>query len=305
MMHNTTLALLKKLASLRLFAALLVLLNCGIAASQTTEKTNGELIKNLRSLICLRDAQGKGVVTLLEGERTVWTISDLKNATYAELLANGNALIAERGYKPYTERVQVTERTPDGKVVWKHDVSDPLACFRLKDGRTAIIAERRSFTVDKDGKRKFLDVDTGKDLEKRLTLGGGVLADGTVGVLRSGESDFQLVETTEDGKARATSITTNNGKDATGIFAELPNGHLLIPQTYANQVIELDKDRKKVTTFAELKRPNGVQILPDGNILVTTHKSGIVTFDPSGKKLKTETFDGARFLWSARKYLSR
>ena len=132
-----------------------------------------------------------------------------------------------------------------------------------------------------------------------------MLADGTVGMLRYGKDDFKLVEITEDGKARTTSITANNGNDATGIFAELPNGHLLIPQTYANQVIELDKDRRKVTTFAELKRPNGVQILPDGNILVTTHKSGIATFDPSGKKLKTETFDGARLLWAARKYLSR
>ena len=304
-MHNATLALLKRVASLRLFAALLVVLNSGIAASQTSEKTNGELNTKLRTLICLRDAQGKGVVKLLEGERTVWAIGDLKNATYAELLANGNVLIAERGYKPYPERVQVTERTADGKVVWKHDVNDPLACFRLKDGRTGIIAERRSLTVDKDGNRQFRDGPTGEDLEKRLTLGGGMLADGTVGMLRSGEDDFQLVEITEDGTSRTTRVTTNNGKDATGIFAELPNGHLLIPQTYANQVIELDKDRKKVTTFAELKRPNGVQILPDGNILVTTHKSGIVTFDPSGKKLKTETFDGARFLWSARKYLSR
>lgn len=94
----------------------------------------------------------------------------------------------------------------------------------------------------------------------------------------------------------------NDGSDATGIFAELRNGHLLIPQTYANKVIELDKNRKVVRTFAQLERPHGVQLLPDGNIMITTYKAGIVTFDASGRKLKTETFD--KRVWAARKYPS-
>ena len=278
----------------------------GIAVSQTTKGKNTKPSRRFRTLICVRDVKGKGVVRLLEGKKTIWTIGGLKNPTYAELLTNGNVLIAENGHLPYPERVQVTERTAGGKVVWKHDVRDPRACFRLKDGRTAIIAERRVFTVTKDGTRKFQDVVVGKksDFELPLTRGGGMLADGTIGILRSGEKDFKLVEFTADGKKRTTSITSNNGNDATGIFAELPNGDLLIPQTFANQVIRLDKARKKVTTFAEIKRPNGVQLLPDGNIMVTTYKSGIVTFAPSGKKLKTETLDAVRLLWAAKKYLA-
>jgi hypothetical protein len=138
----------------------------------------------------------------------------------------------------------------------------------------------------------------------QLLHGGGMLADGTIGVFDTGRVDFKLIEFSAEGNKRTASIKRDNTKGwgAIGVFAELPNRHLLVPQTFANKVLELDKNRKVVKTFARLIEPNGVQLLPDGNILITTRQSGIVTFDSSGRKLKTETFDKPVF--AARKYPS-
>jgi len=238
------------------------------------------------TLICERGSKrGEGTVKLYQGKKLVWRIGGLSNPKSAEQLPNGHVLISENGYDWITEKVQVTERTPENKVVWRHVAYDPVACFRLEDGRTVVAAQRSVYIVDRDGKKT-------KELYSRprnLVRGAGLLPDKTIGFFQTAFDCSLFVEIDlEENVKRETEIEN----DGIGAFATLPNGHLLLPMTFDNKVIELDVNRRPVGVFAQnLKRPCGVQRLPGGNIAVTW-KEGIATFDSKGKKIGEQFFAG-------------
>lgn len=236
------------------------------------------------TLICVQGRKhGAGSVTLYQGERFIWSIGGLSNPRSAEQLPNGNVLISEYGYEPRPEELQITERTPDNRIVWKHVAYEPIACFRLKDGRTVVAAERSVYIVGPDGNKT-------KELYSRprnLVRGAGLLPDGTLGFFQTASGPSLFVEIDLEGNVKR---ETEIESDGMGAFAALPNGHLLLPMTFRNKVVELDANRRPVGVFAEIKQPCDVQRLPGGNIAVATWKSGIATFDSKGNKLEVQSF---------------
>ena len=181
-----------------------------------------------------------------------------------------------------TEKLQVTERTPENRVVWTHVSYEPYACFRLEDGRTAVVAEREVYIVGPDGKsKKMLYRD-----HRRLLRGAGLLPDKTIGFF---QSSSHLIEVDLEGNVKRETEIENEG---IGSIETLPNGHLLLPMTFDNKVIELDVNRRPVGVFAAgLRGPRGVQRLPGGDIAVTW-KKGIATFDSKGNRIGQQDFDG-------------
>lgn len=236
------------------------------------------------TLICDKGRKrGAGSVSLYQGEKFVWSIGGLSNPRSAEQLPNGNVLISEYGYEPRSEELQVTERTPENRIVWTHVAYEPVACFRLEDGRTVVAAERQVYIVDPDGRKSKVLYRS----PRNLIRGAGMLPDRTIGFFRSAFDISLFIEIDIEGNVKR---ETEIEGDGMGTFATLPNGHLLLPMTFRNKVIELDVKRRPVGVFAEIKQPCDVQRLPGGNIAVVTWESGIVTFDSKGNKLGVRNY---------------
>jgi hypothetical protein len=71
-------------------------------------------------------------------------------------------------------------------------------------------------------------------------------------------------------------------------FEFMENGHLLVCR--ANDVMELDKDRKPVKIFAKGEFIERVQRLENGNFLISIHgcgKSKVEEYTRDGKKIGT------------------
>ena len=200
------------------------------------------------TLVCRRGRKrGAGSVTLYQGEKFIWSIGGLNNPRSAEQLPNGNVLISEYGYEPRPEELQVTERTPGNRVIWRHVAFEPVACFRLKDGRTVVAAERQVYLVDQMGKKSKVLYRA----PRNLIRGASLLPDKTLGFFRTSFDVSRLIEIDLEGNVRR---DTEIESDGMGAFATLPNGHLLLPMTFRNKVIELDVHRRPVGVFAEIKQ---------------------------------------------------
>ncbi|MBC8355429.1 MAG: hypothetical protein H8E66_25915 [Planctomycetes bacterium] len=112
-------------------------------------------------------------------------------------------------------------------------------------------AEREVYIVDPDGK-------TTQELyrsPRRLIRGAGLLPDKTIGFFRTNYDTSLLIEIDLEGNVKRETEIESCGM---GAFATLPNGHLLLPLTFENKVIELDVNRRSVGVFAEIKGSSAV-----------------------------------------------
>ena len=226
---------------------------------------NAKIAEN-EYLVCLEGRrEKKGVVAVIDSKGEFqWKIKGLDYPTHAQLLANGNVLVAEKSRSPWWHQLPVTEFNRNGDVVWRHEFNKPLNCYRLADGRTMIAGERGLIVVTRDHKEQQL-YDT--DALHQLIRGACVLPDGGYALIRSNYPDDHtlLVEVNDNAEViRETKIP--NG--AHGALEALPNGHLLIPIRYRNKVIELNREREIVWTCTAVKAPVSAQRLAKGITLI-------------------------------------
>ena len=141
---------------------------------------NAKIAEN-EYLVCLEGKrEKKGVVAAIDSKgEYLWKIKGLDYPTHAQLLANGNVLVAEKSRSPWWHQLPVTEFNRNGDVVWRHEFNKPLNCYRLADGRTMIAGERGLIVVTRDHKEQLL-----YEVELQLIRGACVLPDGGYALYR-------------------------------------------------------------------------------------------------------------------------
>lgn len=177
----------------------------------------------------------------------------------------GNLVITEAGNNP-----RLVEITPDGKIVLEF----PLACQKQNHHMQTRMARK--------------------------------LPDGTY--LAPHLLDFAVFHYDRDGKVLSKLDTTVPGdsdhKIHTWPFTAIRHGdgHTLVCCTHGNRVVDFDSDGNIVWTLSNddlpgdwLQDPCGGQVLPGGNIVITSYAAGRV--DPSAPKMFEVTPD-KKVVWS-------
>jgi hypothetical protein len=231
------------------------------------------------TMVVLLD-QGK-VMDLDTTNRPRWSFGELDFPLDAQILpSEERVLVAE--YKGN----RVTERDLKGAVKWEKKIEEPLAVQRLSNGNTFIATRTKLVEVDKDGKEVFsYSRPDGAFFMKVQRLRSGDIACvvnlGVARYVRLSRSGNEVKEV----KTFGVDLHTSGGK-----LDVLANGHVIIPETHNNRVVEYDPDGKVVWS-ADVVQPIAALRLPNGNTLVTsgvdmtgvTHRA--VEIDRAGKEV--------------------
>jgi hypothetical protein len=216
-----------------------------------------------------------------DGKRR-WEITDAQGPIDAQMLSGHRVLIAE--YDGH----RVTERDPQGQIVWQYRWPDkqPLGCQRLPNGHTLI------GTV-----HEIREVDTaGNQVSSYLHPGGTIFS---FQKLRNGHLVFLthegvLTELDETGKEFRTFRFERPTEGLVTVEA-LPGGHYLIPLTAAGKVVEFNSTGKEVRHWP-MPHATAATRLPNGHILAgSKHDKRVVEMTPAGKVLWEEQADGPVF----------
>jgi HEAT repeat protein len=217
-----------------------------------------------------------------------WKITDALRPLDVQLVPGAErVLIAE--YKAN----RVSERNPKGEIVWKKKVEGPLMAQRLANGNTFIatagMTEDGSPTrsqlleIDKDGKElySYSRPDGGEFMRATKLRDGGIAC-----VVRFGAGLARYVRLAPSGKDfKETKSWAVHVRTSGGRIDVLANGHVLIPETDNNLVVEYDADGQSVWKVA-LDQPIAAVRLPNGNTLVTLmQKNRAVEVDRAGKEV--------------------
>lgn len=197
-----------------------------------------------------------------------WTITGFLGAMDAQLLPNGNVLVAENSAN------RVTERDKDSNVKWEYRLGgNPVTCQRLPNGNTFIASYHHITEVDAQGKKVYehgrgaaayifgahkakngrvvymtgqgtvveLDAPTGKEL-RTLELG----ANGGWCGIEALASGRYLVATMNNNQVREIDAQGKTHWQANypGVFraSRMPNGHTLVASMTTKKVAELDRN---------------------------------------------------------------
>jgi HEAT repeat protein len=188
----------------------------------------------------------------------------------AQMLPEDRVLVAEY----YGNRV--TERKRNGDVAWEKAIQMPLVAQRLPSGNTFIATQFQFFEVEPSGKvvmtRGFA---TGEQIMKAQMLSNGDIACVT--------STSRFVRVNAAGKeiqSFPVSVNTSGGR-----IDVLPNGHILIPESKNNRVVEYDSDGKVVWQVS-FNQPIAAVRLPNGDTLVTSlNQPRAVELDRTGNEV--------------------
>jgi hypothetical protein len=216
------------------------------------------------------------------GGRLRWEInSGLGWPSDVHLLPNGHVLIAE------CLTHVVTERDPQGKVVWQYKCgTSAFACQRLPNGNTLIAAGGNLLEVTRAGK-------TVSSIVKPGTL--YYVAKQRNGHILYVDSQNQVVELDARGQ---TVCSINLPGAAWGSVEKLPNGRYLVCLYSGRKVVEVDH-KGKVYWECLVDSPVYATRLPNGRILVGGGKM-VAEFDRSGKEVWKQTLTGR--VWRVRRY---
>lgn len=187
----------------------------------------------------------------------------------------------------------VVRIAPNGKetLIWKGTQSEVNSAQPTADG-TFVITEAggnpRLLEIDVDGKVILeFPLDCQKKNHHMQTRMARKLADGTY--LAPHLLNFAVFHYARDGKVLGKLDTTAPGdpehKIHTWPFTAIRhgNGHTLVCCTHGNRVVDFDNDGKIVWTLTNddlpgnwLQDPCGGQVLPNGNIVITSYAAGRV-----------------------------
>jgi outer membrane protein assembly factor BamB len=221
------------------------------------------------TLLILLDANR--VMEIDKDKKVRWKIDNLQFPLDAQMLPGEHVLIAEHNGNI------VTERSREGKVLWKKEIAEPLMAQRLRNGHTFIGTRSQLVEVDRDGKEVFTySRPDGDAIMKAVKLPNGDMAAITdAGVF------VRLNSAGKEIKSYPASLQYYGGR-----LEVLPNGHLLLPRTQSNDVIELDTEGKPTKFRAQFNAPIAAARLPNGNTLITSmNQQKTLEVDKAGAKV--------------------
>jgi HEAT repeat protein len=215
--------------------------------------------------------------------KTRWELNGLQYPFDAQVLPNGNVLVAEfHGRK-------VTERTLANKVVWEKAVTWPIACQRLPNGNTFIATRNQLLEVSRDGKEVATITRPQHDI-----LAAVKTRNGEVACVLNQQRFVRLDAAGKELKSFGIGQVHNYVQ-----FDVLPNGNVLIPQQGNNKVVEFDPSGKTVWE-ATTNFPFAAQRLSNGRTLVTSiNMNQVFELDRGGKTVWQAALPGPS--WRARR----
>ncbi len=200
-----------------------------------------------------------------------WQIGNLMNPRDVQVLSGDRILIAEFGAQ------RVCERNRRGDILWQKmtNGTNPLGAQRLRNGHTFIACANKLMEVDRSGNEVFSINRPNHDIimARRLRDGQIVVVTNQAQCIRMDASGKQL-------KSFGVQMAWQNGLDV------LDNGHVLIPATWMNKVLEYDAEGKVVSDVTSMQ-PMCAARLRNGNLLVGPQvwPAKIIETDPSGKQV--------------------
>jgi HEAT repeat protein len=216
-----------------------------------------------------------------KGGQVRWEIDrGLGGTAEVRLLPNRRVLIAE--YRAH----KVTERDVHGKIHWEKTVtSSPVSCQRLPNGNTFIATMNELLEVTRDGKAVYSHQRPGSIYHAVKMRTGHIL------YVHSGGN---LVEFDPAAGKEVRTIAVG-GTNGWGGIEVLRNGHYLVAQYSANQVVEIDQ-KGKVLWKVGIKTPALATRLPNGNILVPSSDGNrLVEVNRQGKEVWQMAVQGRPF----------
>ncbi len=240
------------------------------------------------TLVLQMDANGgmgKAIEFAPDGKTIRWQIGGLQMPVDAQVLPHTNrVLIAE--YNSH----RVTERDFQGRIVWKKDVNEPVACQRLADGGTFIAHRNGLFEVNAKDEQVFR-----MDRDMEDIVGGQKARDGSYLFLtRAG----QLTRLNAQGKVAKTFMTGRTY--SFGALELLPNNRVLVTQLQV--VAEYDLTTGKQEWRGTVRSPTSVFRTADGRTLTTSSLlRKIIELDRDGNPAKELTLPDAAVPWRAKR----
>ncbi len=200
-----------------------------------------------------------------------WQIGNLMNPRDVQVLSGDRVLIAEFGAQ------RVCERNRRGDILWQKmtNGTNPLGAQRLRNGHTFIACANKLMEVDRSGNEVFSINRPNHDIimARRMRDGQIVAVTNQAQCIRMDASGKQM-------KIFGVQMAWQNGLDI------LENGHVLIPATWMNKVLEYDAEGKVVSDVNSMQ-PMCAARLRNGNLLVGPQvwPAKIIETDPSGKQV--------------------
>jgi hypothetical protein len=211
--------------------------------------------------------------------KTKWEILDLLYPVYACKTKRDRVLVCEHNGGKVTER-DVKDK---GKVLWeKTGLQQPLACERLRNGNTFIVTRNELLEVDRKGT-------TVRSVNRNNTydiVTAGRHKDGTYTMITTNTTiiryDANLKQLSSVSLNRWLSYTTGLK------CAYLPNGHVVIPDYGSSRLREYDKEGKQVVEI-NATYPTAVSKLNHGGYLYLSRQGNqLIEIDKEGKQLSTK-----------------
>jgi HEAT repeat protein len=212
-----------------------------------------------------------GEIMELDRDRKVrWRLTGLMNPRDVQVLGNDRILIAEWNAQ------RVSERNRRGDILWQKQTQGcyPLSAQRLRNGHTFIACQNKLMEVDRAGNEVY-SISRPNDVIMARRM-----RDGQIILVSSNSQCIRLDTTGKQLKSFNLQMVWQTGVNI------LPTGHVIIPATWINRVMEYDTEGKVVWQVTSTQ-PCSADRLKNGNALVAPQQwpSKVTEVDPSGKQV--------------------
>jgi hypothetical protein len=257
---------------------------CRNAWAAWWQEQNGKA--DLSTLNGIKPPYGYTLLVMLDAGRVVEIDADNKPRLQieglefpldAQILPGDRVLVAEHNAS------RVTERDRNGTIVWEKRVPVPLAAQRLPNGNTFIATQAQFVEVDPHG-----TVVMNRGLPPgEFVMKAQKLTNGEIACVTTLYRFVRLDATGKEIESIHVNVQTSGGR-----IDVLPNGHVLVPESKNNLVVEYDATGKMVWQVS-FNQPIAAVRLTNGNTLVTSfNQTRAVELDRTGKEVweyKTDT----------------
>lgn len=193
--------------------------------------------------------------------KVLWSLDKAVFPLDVQSLAGDRILIAEYHGQRVSER-----STKTGEVLWTCNAPNPLVAQRLANGNTFIITDEDFREVDREQKTVMSHPFNAVFNEGERVMKGMKLPNGDMVALTTESRIIRLSPTGVEIKSFPVQLTT---RLFGGRIHALPNGRVLVPQNFENQVVEYD-GQGKVVWQTDFEKPVAATRLPNGNTLITS-----------------------------------
>jgi outer membrane protein assembly factor BamB len=211
---------------------------------------------------------------------------------HAQIVGPGRVLVTE-----YSGQ-RVSERDFKGDIKWQKQVpGNPISAQRLANGNTFVATQNSLLEYNLKGDEVFNHQGGFIYRARKAANGDIVYVTNTGQVVRLDSKTKQEIKSFSVGNT-----VTVLGNQVFGSIDILPNGHILLPHHQSRQVVEYDRDGKRVGTPIRLQQfPTSAMRLPNGHTLVgSANNSQVAEYDRSGRQLWVYNAGGQVFNASGR-----